>query len=503
MIVPRLRCAARALELASVLILLCFARPACAHVGSPNVFYVGDAGPYHLFVTVMVPQVIPGIAEVEVRTSSNQVREVSTVVTRLSGAGSRYAPVPDLAHRSAVDPHLFTSSVWLMEYGSLRILLKVSGSGGDAELSVPVASFARQSLPMPRWLGALLLALTAGLAVGAISIVGAAARDSRLPPGATADERSRHRGRVAMAVTAVLVAGIFYLAFAWWDADALRHARLTRLFKAPPVAVTLKEDSRLKLTATDPVWVKYRIMDKLLPDHGHLMHLFLIRTPAFDRFWHLHPVRNEDGDFEVNLPPLDAGRYQVFADVVDESGFPWTLVGTIDLPQINGAALSPDDSGGSFAPRAENGSGSATDVLRDGTRVVWQHEPLEKNLPLNLRFSVEDADGSPVRDMEPYMGMAAHLEIVRSDLSVFAHIHPSGSAPMAAVMLANGETGASRAPSLHGMSMPNDSTMAMPAKVEPELSMPYGFPKSGVYRIFVQFKRGNKIETAAFDTQVH
>jgi hypothetical protein len=53
------------------------------------------------------------------------------------------------------------------------------------------------------------------------------------------------------------------------------------------------------------------------------------------------------------------------------------------------------------------------------------------------------------------------------------------------------------------MTMPNDSTMAMPAKVEPELSMPYGFPKSGVYRIFVQFKRGNRIETAVFDTQVH
>jgi hypothetical protein len=214
MIVARLRCAVRALELACVLIVLCLARPACAHVGSPNVFYVGDAGPYHLFVTVMVPQVIPGIAEIEVRTFSDQVGQVSTVVTRLSGAGSLYAPVPDLAHRSPVDPHLFTSSVWLMEYGSLRILLKVNGSRGNAELSVPVASFARQSLPMPPWLGALLLMLTAGLAIGAISIVGAAARDSRLPPGATGDERSRHRGRVAMAVTAVIVAGMFYLALA-------------------------------------------------------------------------------------------------------------------------------------------------------------------------------------------------------------------------------------------------------------------------------------------------
>lgn len=504
MIVPRLRCAARALELAVVLIVLCFARPACAHVGSPNVFYAGDAGPYHLFVTVMVPQVIPGIAEVEVRTSSNQVRRVSTVVTRLSGAGSRYAPVPDLARRSPVDPHLFTSSVWLMEYGSLRVLLKVSGSRGDAELSVPVASFARQSLPMPRWLGALLLAVTAGLAVGAISIVGAAARDSGLSPGATVDQRSRHRGQVAMAMTAVIIAGIFYLAFAWWNADALDHARLTRLFKAPPVAVTLERGSRLKLTATDPVWVKYRVLDKLLPDHGHLMHLFLIRTPAFDRFWHLHPVRTEDGNFEVNLPPLDAGHYQVFADVVDESGFPWTLVGTIELPQINGAALGPDDSGGSSAPLAEHGSSSATDVLPDGTRVVWeQHDPLEKNVPLNLDFSVENVDGSPVTDMEPYMGMAAHLEIVKSDLKVFAHIHPTGSAPMAAVMLANGETGTNSAPSLPGMSMANDSKMTMPAKVEPAFSMPYGFPESGAYRIFVQFKRGNKIETAVFDTQVH
>jgi hypothetical protein len=451
----------------------------------------------------MVPQVIPGIAEVEVRTSSDQVRQLSTVVTRLSGAGSRYAPAPDLAHRSPVDPRVFTSSVWLMEYGSLRVLLKVSGSRGDAELSVPVASFARQGLPMPSWLGALLLALTAGLAVGAISIVGAAARDSRLSPGASADARSRRRGRVAMALAAAIVAGIFYLAFVWWNADALDHARLTRLFKAPPVAVALEEGSRLRLTATDPAWVKYQVMDKLLPDHGHLMHLFMIRTPAFDRFWHLHPVRNRDGNFEVNLPPLDGGHYQVFADVVDESGFPWTLVGTIDLPQIKGAAPAADDSGGSFAPLAESGSGNATDVLRDGTLVLWQRGPLVRNVPLNLHFSVQDADGSPVRDLEPYLGMAAHLEIVRSDLSVFAHIHPSGSAPMAAVMLANGETGAGNAPSLNGMSMPNDSTMAMPASVEPEFSMPYGFPKSGLYRIFVQFKRGNKIETAVFDAQVH
>jgi len=475
-------------------LLLCAAAPAFAHVGSPNVFYEGDAGPYHLLVTVNVPQVIPGVAEVQVRTASNDVQQISTVVTRLTGAGSKYAPVPDLATRSTADPHLFTSSIWLMEYGSLRVLLKVSGDRGNAEMSVPVASFARQSLPMPRWLGALLIALAVGLALGMISIVGAAVRDARLPAGALVDDRARRSGIIAMVVTGVLVAAVFYLAFAWWNFDAADHARLTRAFRPPRLNVALDGGNRLKLTAAKAGWDKYLAKHQLLPDHGHLMHMFLVRTPGFDRFWHLHPEANPDGSFDANLPPLDAGHYDVFADIVDESGFPWTLIGAIDLPQVRGAQLTIDDSGGSFVPISE--TGSSVDLLSDGTRVVWQHEPIVANTPMMLRFEVQNRDGSPATDMQPYMGMAAHLEIVRNDLSVFAHIHPSGSAPMAAVMLA-GDSGSGSV-----MTMPDGSTMAMPEKVGPELSMPYGFPKPGLYRVFVQFKRASTIETAVFDVRV-
>ena len=51
--------------LATIAMLVALAHPAFAHVGSPNVFYEGDAGPYHLFVTVRVPQVVPGVAQIE------------------------------------------------------------------------------------------------------------------------------------------------------------------------------------------------------------------------------------------------------------------------------------------------------------------------------------------------------------------------------------------------------------------------------------------------------
>ncbi len=500
------RCAALIALVAAATIFL--TTPASAHVGSPDVFYEGDAGPYHLFVTVRVPQVIPGVAEVEIRASSGDVREISTAVARLTGAGSKYAPIPDLATRSKTDPNFFTSSLWLMEYGSLRVLINVRGTRGSAEMSVPVPSAARRMLPMPRWLGALLLLLAIGLALGAIAIVGAAARDARLSPGAPATPQSRRSGRRAMAVTAVVVVALFYLGFAWWDADARDYAATTMLFKPPRLTLSLDGANHLTLVPSplDKAWLKYKVMEQLVPDHGHLMHLFLVRTPALDRLLHLHPDETgAPGAFAIDLPSLEPGHYDVFADVVDKSGFPWTLVGSIDLPQISGAPLSGDNSAGSAQPVGD--ATSTSQVLADGTRVLWNRgaAPLRANTPMILHFTVQDHNGSLATDLEPYMGMAAHAEIIRSDRSVFAHIHPSGSVPMAALMMASNDAGASGAAPMTGMIMPPGASMAdAPAtSLSPEISMPYGFPQPGLYRIFLQFKRAGKIETAAFDAQVN
>jgi hypothetical protein len=40
-----------------------------AHVGSPNTFFAGDAGPYPIRVTVRLPGVIPGLAQITVSTT--------------------------------------------------------------------------------------------------------------------------------------------------------------------------------------------------------------------------------------------------------------------------------------------------------------------------------------------------------------------------------------------------------------------------------------------------
>jgi len=482
-------------------VLLTVAAPAAAHVGSPDVFLEGDAGPYHLFVTVRVPQVIPGIAEIEIRTNSDAIRQIRTSVTKLTGAGSTYLPVPDLATRSAQDPRFFTSSLWLMEFGSLEVRMMVDGTHGYAEMAVPVASFAQKSFTMPPWLGAILLVLICGLALGMVSIVGAAARESRLDPGVAPTPQYRRRGIRAMAITAVGAIVVFGLGYAWWGVDASSYQEIVKYFKPQKLSVTLEGGDRLILKAAQIEFRRNFNMADVIPDHNHLMHLFVIRMPAMDRVWHLHPDRMPNGEWAFGLPPMDAGHYALFADLVHKSGFPITMVGEIDLPEIAGKPLSGDDAGGPLGPLGSLKSGVF--ALPDGAKVVWQHgaEPFRTNVPVALRFVVKDQSGKPVSDLQPYMGMAAHAAIVRSDLTVFAHVHPAGTVPMASLMLvsATGSNGAGSPPSCP-TSIPG--ALAAAEKISPEISIPYGFPQSGEYRIVLEIKRHGQVETAAFDTNV-
>ena len=228
------------------------------------------------------------------------------------------------------------------------------------------------------------------------------------------------------------------------------------------------------------------------------MHLFIV-SPSLDHLWHLHPdevapgpeiglplgARRRTDAFEGPLPDLPEGQYELFADLVHLTGVSETVTGRLDTPAIRGAALTGDDSEWS-------GTTSSTgDVSRtsDGGRIVWVRDgqPLGTKQLTMFTFRVEDAAGRPANDLELYMGMPGHAIFVRRDRRVFAHVHPSGSAPMAAMEIAM----PSSQPHAH-------SGASLPATV----SFPYGFPEPGDYRIFVQVRRSGRVVTGAFDAHV-
>ena len=504
--------------LKTVCILLFTVSSAFAHVGSPDVFYEGDAGPYHLFITVRMPQVIPGVAGIQVRSRSNDVRLVRLVVLTLTGPGSNLPPTPDLAEESKQDPQLFVGNLWLMQSGALQVRVMVEGSKGRGEVSIPVPSFAQRTFPMQKPLAAVLIGLMLFLAGGLVSIVSASVRLGSLEPGQVAAPSNLRRSRLMIVITMLVVVATLCFGRAWWNAEARDYQRSVDFFKPPAAEVTLENQNRLLIRARDQgdTWHHQIKLKELVPDHNHLMHLFLIRLPGLDCMWHLHPdlLEAEQGVFAQELPSMPRGHYQVFADVVDKSGFPWTLVGKFDLSYgiDKPGPLSGDDSswiGAPFDRETTKGPGAGSYQLPDGGRIVWQRdtsEPLRANTAIRLQFAIMDKDGNPAQDVEPYMSMAGHAELVRSDLSVFAHIHPAGSVSMAALELASTSPAVAPAAGHDGVAMPMPApSLARDASAVPlpsQVSFPYGFPQPGDYRIFVQVKRAGRVQTAAFDAHV-
>jgi hypothetical protein len=476
-----------------------FLVPVCgAHVGSPDVFYEGMAGPYRLFVTVRTPPMIPGIAQIEVRALDGSISDIWIAPLRAVGEGSENAPPPDRLERSLADKQFFTGKLWLMESGSWQVRMEVLGAKGKGEMAVPVPAAARRTLTMPKTIGTLLAALMILLVASMIAIFGAAARESQLEAGAAASAQCRRRGRIAMAATAVALLAILFLGNMWWNAAASGRADLM-MYKAPPVEASLQNTDTLVLKMGFSSWHDRRkdmLLDKIIPDHGHLMHLFLIGLPDLDRFYHLHPDQRSADTFAERLPFVAAGNYAVFADIVRESGFPDTMTARLTLPNLPGDPPSGDDSETTVASQADAKGPAPSFTLPDNSRWEWilDSQGLRARQPVILRFRIFDKDGKPASDLEPYMGMAGHLVIVKRDLAVFAHVHPSGSMPMAALLLLekqkdSGSSAMSAMPGMHETS-------------PGEVTFPYGFPERGDYRLFVQIKRSGQVQTGVFDAHV-
>ena len=77
-------------------------------------------------------------------------------------------------------------------------------------------------------------------------------------------------------------------------------------------------------------------------------------------------------------------------------------------------------------------------------------------------------DGEPVTDLQPYLAAYGHLVILRAGDLAYVHVHP------------NGEPG-------DGVTAPG-----------PDVTFHTAVPGLGTYRLFLDFKHGDLVRTAAF-----
>jgi hypothetical protein len=484
-----------------------------AHVGSPDTFFDGVAGPYPVRVIIRSPAVIPARAEIIVRVTGSGVRRV-TATPKIWNGGDRGAPPPDDALRVPGDSTLWSLRLWIMRQGSYAVLVRVEGAAGSGTAVVPYTAVATTVLKMNGAMALTLSALALFLASGLVTVVGAAAREATLPPDEEPDAAATRRARTvrhtAIAAIVVALAG----GRVWWVLED--RAYTAALFRPVKASVTVRTDgatprrpgvranagTRILRLAIDSSEAALRSRwTPLVPDHGKLMHLFLVRTGDLKALAHLHPQAIDTITYETALPPLPAGRYHVFADVVLETGFAETIVQGVTLESPSNQWVPTDTDDAMFV-----GAGvGSTARFDDGSVLAWDGvtTPHVTGADAALTFTLRDAKGAPLA-VERYLGMAAHAVVVRDDGGVYVHLHPAGTASPAAAQALAAWTPEAISHLWIGDAVER-AQRAMPAMrdtIPGVFSFPYAFPKAGHYRVWVQFRRGRVIRTGAFDVQV-
>jgi hypothetical protein len=181
--------------------------------------------------------------------------------------------------------------------------------------------------------------------------------------------------------------------------------------------------------------------------HEKLMHLFLV-SENLEFFAHLHPSRQADGSFNLNVRLPYGGMYRMLADYYPSGSVPQLAVNTLFVSGVpERRKIVP-----SLSPcSAENLSAS----LR-----LDPNPPLA-GLQAKLLYELDPASG-----LQPYLGAWGHMLVVSSDLIDLLHLHP---------FLASGGATA---------------------------QFNVIFPRSGLYRIWTQFQRENVVNTVVFTVPV-
>lgn len=179
-------------------------------------------------------------------------------------------------------------------------------------------------------------------------------------------------------------------------------------------------------------------------EHTKPMHMIVVRRD-FAGFQHLHPEMQHDGTWATALTIPEAGAYRVYADfVVDD--VKQTLATDLFVP-------------GDFQPEALAQPGGTADA-GDGYTVELTGAPVAAEESA-LEFEIF-LDGRAVTDIPEYLGARGHLVALRDGDLAYLHVHAD----------------------------------------EERLAFEAEFPTPGQYRLFLQFRHGGAVHTAAFTVDV-
>ncbi|GAB4037096.1 hypothetical protein [Spirosoma jeollabukense] len=538
-------------------LLLTYSLTTTAHIGSAGIVVQKQAGKYQLLISIKPPDVVPGTASITVFVEQGSVTTIGARPIYFN-AGDKGAPTHDIL--KSISASRYEGDVWLMESGSSSIELSIDGPDGKQQVVVPVMAVATALRDMPEGTGIGLAAMGLLLIVMLITIIGASNADALVLPDHQIPTTLRRRRWLGMGIGLIMITLLLTGWRSWWTnkAEDYRNVQLYRPMSIH-ASVHIADDHRqlsilFDTTSFGKSRRNRRTLSYLIPDHGKLMHTFMVRIPGLDAFAHLHPNRNDTLHYAATLPALPGGKYILFSDVVYRSGFAETLTDTVDVPSSKSTAeraanVKPSDPDDSWlvtesmgvkanavnVPHLDNdmvvcGKPGATTKLSDGSSMVWMDKPtqiLEAGKLYTLKFAVADSAGKAT-SLEPYLGMDGHAAILRSDGSVYIHLHPVGTYSMAAeeslVSRISDTARTFRYPNAtrfrdsidayvaklkalpesekNQLLMAEMQGMSHPMKTNNMVEFPYAFPRAGHYRIWVQVKRKGRVLTGVFDTQV-
>src|SRR5258705_8896761 len=188
------------------------------------------------------------------------------------------APPPaDTARIVSGDSSLYSAALWLMTGGSYGVRVTVTGAAGTGETLVPVVAIRTRRLELERPLALGLTAFGLFLFVGVLTITRAAWREAVLPPGQEPDARRGRLGWVAAGVGGLVVVGALAGGRSGWN--AVDRDFIQRVYQPLATSAAIRSEPGapvVRFSIVDSLWRANR-MSPLIPDHGHLVHLFLVR----------------------------------------------------------------------------------------------------------------------------------------------------------------------------------------------------------------------------------